>query len=186
MAEMDEQLERIREKLIAADYQLLRVIDERRLAAFESSTGVVLPLGFRRFITELGNGGAGPTGLPPFEPEDRYYRTESWARPFAAVLGDRPDDEPSGYIELYQYGCGICDLLVVNGAESGNMWHSDDGCRLFPLPGRDWVPPMPAEAFSGEWKQQVASPANTSRISFLEHYEQWLDEVLAPPKWRDG
>jgi hypothetical protein len=81
--------------------------------------------------------------------------------------GERPDDETldaylhprhiSGALCISQFGCGDFLLLVVNGAERGNIWFDGRGnySGIFPEEG-----------------------AGTARISFSEWYLAWLDESI--------
>lgn len=196
---LDAQLGRVREKLHDArerdprckrsgsakhGYQLGPPLPIGRIIAFESDIGVVLPKDFRRFVVEVGNGGAGPAyGWPRFEPAGAVFRQPAWQTPFRAPSEeDDRVDEPGGSIQLSDHGCGVFDLLVVNGAERGNVWFSDDAGVLLPLPGRDSDSSrgLPADASASVvWRRRLREPANTSRISFIDYYESWLDEVLA-------
>ena len=198
---LDAQLKRVEKKLLAArkhdrgcrnfgagkhGYRLGPPLSVSRIAAFEVESGVALPEDFRRFVTEVGNGGAGPAyGWPDFHPELTLYREPPWRLPFEAPREDDDDDddyELTGYIEMSEHGCGIFDFLVVSGAERGNVWFSDDGGGLYPLPGRDWDSHagLPLDFSSSVvWRQRLGDPANTSRLSFLDYFEGWLDGVLA-------
>lgn len=161
-----------------------------QLLDFESELGLVLPDDFRRFIVEVGNGGAGPAyGLGAFNPQAKAFRHPAWRAPFVIPKqgeDDDGDDEPSGCIKLSDYGCGILDFLVVNGTERGNIWFSDDACHLYPLPGSgsdSLRHDLPTDRTSSlVWRQRLGAPANTSRISFVDSFEKWIDEVLADDK----
>lgn len=198
---LDVQLLRVRDKLSAARnhdnsfkrfgasrhrYQLGRVLPATELERFEAATGVALPHDFRRFVIEVGNGGAGPAyGWPPFNPGGEIYRRPDWRASFSVrSAADEEDDdlELSGYIALSEHGCGIFDFLVVNGPECGHVWFSDDGGALYPLPSQNWDSHegLPNDwTASVKWRQRLASATNTSRISFVDYVEKWLDEVLA-------
>jgi hypothetical protein len=98
--------------------ELLRPLD---------AAGLLLPTDFRRFITELGNGGAGPVyGWEPFQPS--RYVTASLS-PFTQANGD---EDGSATVFLYEHGCGMYDLLVLRGDGAGQMWLSDDHCDVHP------------------------------------------------------
>ena len=81
--------------------------------------------------------------------------------------GERPDDETldayldtrhiSGALCISQIGCGDFVLLVVNGAERGNIWVDGRG------------------NYSGLFPQQGVG---TERISFSEWYLAWLDACV--------
>lgn len=78
-AEIHERLNRLRRRdrkhrvfgSAAHDFRLNRPIDVRTIASFEQHHGIALPEDYRLFITEIGNGGAGPAyGLFPFGRHD--------------------------------------------------------------------------------------------------------------------
>lgn len=65
------------------NYRLNPPIDAEIVATFESQHGILLPEDYRRFLTEFGNGGAGPFyGLFPFGGDDNG----PWA--VAGLVGD--------------------------------------------------------------------------------------------------
>ena len=198
---VDDQLARIQGKLIAArehdrrctrfgaathQYQLGSILRPHQMVTFESDIGWMLPEGFRRFLLELGNGGAGPAyGWPAVVPEAPLYRQAAWRKAFETPLAEELEGDPAGSIALSNHGCGIFDFVVVNGREGGNVWFSGDTSDVYPLPGKDFDSlhgAQPKDFGSEAWRGRLADPANTSRISFLEYYEQWLDEVLADAK----
>ena len=74
----------------AHGYQLHPPATEREVVAFETAHGVVLPASYRRFLLELGNGGAGPHyGLFPLGLWDgRGQGLEPWGEVGAGVLRD--------------------------------------------------------------------------------------------------
>jgi hypothetical protein len=130
-------------------YELGAPLPPKRLQPLDAA-GVLLPADFRRFVTELGNGGAGPAyGWEPFQP-DRYLAGDSCTtvRPFKQEQGD---DDGSATVFLYEHGCGMYDFLVLSGDGAGQMWFSDDCCEVHPY-------------------QQ----------GFVDHYEAWLDGIPTP------
>jgi hypothetical protein len=167
-------------------YELRPVASEQELAAFESQFRIVLPVGYRSFLLQLGNGGAGPYyGLEPFKNalfRDLDYRDNTDlidpSMPFAfeshwnlEFRGDVESQEYSdfeqeyfdnkwanGLIRICNFGCGVSLNLVVNGPEYGNIW-VDDRCNdggLYPDP------------YFGQ----------KDRTEFLNWYELWLDRSL--------
>src|ERR1044072_2413011 len=49
-------------------YRFNPPLSPRQVEAFEAAHGITLPTPYRRFVTELGNGGGGPVyGVPPLE-----------------------------------------------------------------------------------------------------------------------
>ncbi len=98
----------------------------RQVEAFEAKHGVPLPTPYRRFLTELGNGGAGPFySVPPLESE-----LPELLRPFPFTKATTlPDDDEAAWEDpitgttmIAEYGCGIYFLLVVRGELAGQVW----------------------------------------------------------------
>lgn len=81
---------------------------------------MVLPPPYRAFLSELGNGGAGPYyGVTPLRPDEPQL-----ARPFAFTehVDDAGLDPLDGVVEAAEYGCGIFMILVVRGEAAGQVW----------------------------------------------------------------
>jgi len=74
-------------------YQLNPAIDVEALARREQELGITLPSPYRAFLTELGNGGAGPSyGVFPFEGGDSedYTKYGNLAQPYAYTRAHNP------------------------------------------------------------------------------------------------
>lgn len=152
-------------------YRLNPPLPESSVAAFEAKHGILLPEGYRRFIVELGDGGAGPSyGLltlddaygevsdsfaghlvepSPFFPGTRYA-PDWWDRFWG------PDDCPDplqGTLAVVHHGCTSYTQLVVSGPGRGRLVNVD-------LNG-------------------VPAPYVLEDEDFLSWYERWLDELLA-------
>ncbi|TWP52095.1 hypothetical protein FKR81_10960 [Lentzea tibetensis] len=174
---MENHISRIRSKLARAAavpsllesggrrhlFRLNPPLSEEDVAWFEESREVTLPEAYRRFVLELGDGGAGP-GLrmvPLHEAHDwddlphGFLATPSGLAPGTAHTRDWHD-----YPELRQGTLAVADLdceyitqLVVTGPARG---------RLVNVNLAGWTRPVFAE-----------DP------DFLSWYERWLDELLA-------
>ncbi|QKW32840.1 HEAT repeat domain-containing protein [Actinomadura sp. NAK00032] len=152
-------------------YRLKPPLPESTVAAFEAEHDIVLPDTYRRFITELGDGGAGPSyGLltladayaevsdsfpghlvepSPFVP-GMHYAQDWWDRFWG------PDDRPDplqGTLAIVHHGCTSYTQLVVSGPGRGRLVNVD-------LNG-------------------VPAPYVLEDNDFLSWYERWLDELLA-------
>jgi hypothetical protein len=169
-------------RCIAADrhrYKLNPVLPHDAVRRFERDRAIELPSDYVEFLTQLGNGGAGPPfGILPL---GEFVRTEGdLSQPFPHRKPwkmEIPDDDLSVNSEEYQawdaayfdlkwisgalpichQGCGHYALLVVNGPERGNMWRDQ---RV---------------------TQSGIRPIQTSglrRVTFLEWYDSWLEECL--------
>lgn len=174
------QLTRIRQKLQDAarrrlrpfgssrhDFCLKACADPDDLDLFESLCQITLPPDYRRFISELGDGGAGPAyGLLPLAAGLAHgpapATPDLLQKPFpyteftdARHLLDQPAGAyppRPGSITLCDEGFNLCHFLVVTGPTRGTMWidrtTSDGGYT--PL-----------------------------GVDFLTWYERWLDDAFA-------
>src|SRR5215218_4625213 len=140
MAEMMDRTSRIQQKLtrlrsidreqriFGADYhqyELAPPTSEQQIRLFESTHGIELPEDYRAFLTEIGNGGAGPYyGLLPLDNtisewslrEDAQYLS----KPFPLPVGT--DNLWQGTLRICEFGCAIEFLLVETGSERGHVW----------------------------------------------------------------
>ncbi|MBZ0306886.1 MAG: SMI1/KNR4 family protein [Anaerolineae bacterium] len=108
-------------------YRFNPPLGREQVDEFEHIHNVSLPVPYRRFITEIGNGGAGPFyGIMPLE-----LNSPQLLQPFPSTQPFKPgedNDEESfvasipGSILLAEYGCGIFILLVVRGEAAGEDW----------------------------------------------------------------
>lgn len=166
---MDPQLLRIRETLAERRLSLNPPASEAHVRAFEERHRITLPDDYRRFITELGDGGPGPPdyGLVPLGepksdmgPQERRFWTElplvRHPFPFTRYWVWEDGEESSeggeadicrGSIYLGTDGCAMYWHLIVTGPDRGIPW-----------------------MLSGEGIQPVC-PKRT----FLPWYEDWLD-----------
>ncbi|GAB4054366.1 hypothetical protein [Catellatospora paridis] len=157
---------------VAAHKLVLRPpLPEAAVADFEDRHEVTLPSAYRSFITELGDGGAGPgTGLnrladmcgttctrpghlaqaSPYLPGPRYV--DDWEQRHEDPPG--PDrDFLRGTLKVTGHGCSLVTRLVVTGPARGRLINLDcDG---------------------------PVGPYVVEDADFLAWYERWLDEVVA-------
>lgn len=105
-------------------YAFAPPLAESAVASFERRCGLELPAPYRAFLTQLGNGGAGPFyGVAPLALDSQVA-----ARPWPHVDGSEPaeenefDAELDGMVSLAEYGCGIFVMLVVKGAAAGQVF----------------------------------------------------------------
>ena len=77
----------------AHQYKLYQPLAEFDIAAFECTHGVTLPDDYRHFITQIGNGGAGPYyGLFPFGYQDDIHGYCTWENGY--MVGDLSAEFP--------------------------------------------------------------------------------------------
>lgn len=151
-------------------FKLNRPASKRALAKFESKHGIELPRDFRAFISELGNGGAGPYyGILPLskwtdhipladiptgflaEPNPiphSYERSDNWLETY----GLTEDDWCRGTIVIASQGCTYYCTLIVSGPCRGRILYVDE-C--------------------------LEPPHLLAERCFLDWYERWLDETIA-------
>lgn len=151
-------------------FELGAPLPEAVVADFEARHGVLLPQEYRLFLTELGDGGAGPgyrllrlgescdrvcrpghlTRASPYLPGPRY--PGDWAERYE----DPPGSDQNflrGTLAIADHGCSLYTRLIVTGPARG---------RLFNLDVEGHVGPYVVED-----------------ADFLAWYERWLDEAVA-------
>ena len=130
------------------------VISEKDVKKFEEEFQIELPTDYVKFITQIGNGGAGPgNGLFPLDkwncelesPSKDFLKTpfphvKEWniENPFEVESQEFIKFEHNYYIikhvtgaiRISHYGCGIMYMLVVSGLEKGHIW-VDDRCSEY-------------------------------------------------------
>ncbi|MFB4317734.1 hypothetical protein [Actinomadura sp. 21ATH] len=154
----------------AHGFELGAPLPEAVVGGFEERHGVALPRGYRLFVTELGDGGAGPgTGIYRLNASCCAYRRSghlarpSPYRPGPRRLGDweqRHEDPPGpdrtflpGTLEIAGHGCSLATRLIVTGPARGRLINLDHDGPLGPYVVED--------------------------AGFLAWYERWLDEAIA-------
>jgi hypothetical protein len=169
-------------------YKCNPVLTLEEVKQFEDKYQINLPEGYRLFLTQIGNGGAGPYyGLESIEggmlqdldsrdkndlvdPSKEFPLSEAWNMDYMNEKEFTEEDEmeyydkkySNGLIRVSNFGCGISINLVVNGNQYGNIWTDDrvNGIGIYP------------ENYFG----------NTEKIDFLTWYELWLDKSLMEVK----
>ncbi len=135
---------RIAQKVRARGTPFGSPLSEGTVNQFESQHGIILPDGFRAFITQIGNGGPGPSeyGWAPLghaaqdmRPDEASIWTDlpyvrqpfPFTAPWIWESGDVSaegvfEQRLHGTIYLGNDGCGAYWFLVVTGPERGNVW----------------------------------------------------------------
>lgn len=176
----EQQLNRIKEKLEAAkradkeckvfsskdhQYNWNKPITKDELADFEKLNHVSLPSEFSLFLTELGNGGAGPYyGIYPIKSNKHYPYLSSPVKAHLSLPIDEWDnliashEEEEFFDTLYQgmlpigtQGCAYEMMLIVTGEQRGRVVYIN-------------------------WDHY--KPFITFEDHFLDWYERWLDEII--------
>ncbi len=146
-AEMTERLERIRAKIAKRGLGLLPPAELSQVEAFEAEWKITLPLGFRRFITEIGNGGNGPPayGLVRLQESAQLYNQSLQPqKPFPFTEDFMWTDEDAakfypdeGYLYLGTDGCAMDWILIIEGTERGQIWQVTEMGAVAVAPRRD-------------------------------------------------
>ena len=137
-------------------YLFNAVLAESEIKTVENKYTIRLPEDYSRFLTEVGNGGAGPYyGLQTLEdslfidldykreheflnPSLPFLLTEKWNIEFTGDYDNEQEHHVfeeeyfketrvNGLLRICNFGCGVSLNLVVNGEEYGNIWVDDRG-----------------------------------------------------------
>lgn len=153
-------------------FQLNDPLPEEDVAAFEKAQGVILPAEYRLFLTEAGDGGAGPyNGISPLKTWDMWLEEESQEEGFlsspcpliyekairddwASLVPPYWDEWCRGTICISDMGCTYTARLIVSGESRGRVVYVDaNGTRIRPYFVRD--------------------------LTFLDWCERWVDKIFA-------
>src|SRR5262245_24779674 len=145
----DSLLSEIKQRVAESRVGMNSTIAEQQLSAFESRHRIVLPTGYRRFLLEVGNGGAGPGyGLEPLDTEatldfvaEQFPLDKLWIWDAEDLQPDplRIDACRHGWIKIGTEGCGLDWVLIVSGSQRGNVWSIDDQGAQPCAPGRSFL-----------------------------------------------
>lgn len=180
-------------------FQMNPVLSESEAAAFERDHKIVLPSDYRQFVTEVGNGGAGPFyGVFPLGFMDHNFDQRPWqendgfvgalSEPFQfqqewndlsgnpeADLMKGDETEYQRQIEQFEGKYWSCELM------NGALPICHEGCAL-----RIWLVVTGKQAGKlwedrrSEYKGVRPVPlAGGSTATFSEWYGEWLDGCLA-------
>ncbi len=140
-------LARIREfrPLWKDEYSANPVLTPQEVASFEKKHSCRLPEGYREFLLQVGDGGAGPVwGLSRLgehfssydHQEECFIDDVDLSLPFPHLEpwndGDCPDDgayfseaHVAGSLMILDRGCALSARLVLNGPCRGEIWNDD-------------------------------------------------------------
>jgi hypothetical protein len=170
-------------------FQFNPVLTEADVAHFEDCFRVRLPTEYRRFLTEVGNGGAGPYyGLFPLGMMDEADGHVPWEK-VGGLVGDPAvpfphTDEWNGEFDPDEEGVTDEAVAAAEAANwspalvSGAIPICHRGCAL-----RDWLVvsgPLAGEVWHDarvDWGGLRPVTVDGRRDSFLSWYRRWLEEA---------
>jgi hypothetical protein len=197
MAELDDQLTRIAQKLRIVQQRpaARKAMGERehgfhlgarltlgQVVAFEEAHGVKLPSEYRAFLTRIGNGGAGPYyGILPLE---------RWATAPLEYFEDErelPPDLLARDSPLRDGLTGVDWVELLGGAPRPHFdpkqWHPYQGTITIGRLGATYYALL---VVSGVTRGRICSvdldmqaPKFAAQRGFLDWYEAWLDDALS-------
>lgn len=169
-------------------YKFNSCLTDEALQRFEKSFDLTLPVDYKDFLNQIGNGGSGPAyGLLPLfdwdielEINDNSFLSTNFPHldKWNATQDFDTDDEDytekedfqkweeeyfsnrhiTGSMRICHYGCAIYYLLVVTGKEAGHIWVGDRASDYGIYP--------------------VTSKSTGGRMTFIDWYDEWLTESL--------
>jgi hypothetical protein len=179
-------------------YMLNPVVRNSVVTNFEAKHGIELPEDYRRFMTELGNGGAGPYyGLFKFREMDDCHSFQRWkendgfvgtlSEPFPHTRSwndvlEYPEQDEIEDEDLYDAEVERIDKIYWNPEYvNGAIPICHQGCAL-----RNWLVVTGPEAGT-VWEDLRADEGGLVptkrkgkiRMTFLEWYNDWLQQAVA-------
>ena len=171
------------------NFQLFAPLSMEKVTKFENKYRIVLPPEYRAFITQIGNGGAGPAyGLFPLDKALKCRISETpetkvpddiLEKPFAHTQAYNPDEDEE-LSELFERADRgeiseeELDLLLLY-QTSGTLTLCHEGCGYL----HRLIVNGPARGqmlLDGYVSGQGYFPLD---VTFLEWYERWIDSTLA-------
>lgn len=159
---------------------------------FEKKYNIILPSGFKTFLQEIGNGGAGPYyGLEPIEnilftdldyktgklnPSEPFQFTQKWNMDFTPSVSEEKNQEKYEE-ELEQFEQFYFSPRQMNGAISICNFGCGISLNLI----------VNGEEYGNIWTDDRGNDGgiypsielgNPNRINFLEWYELWLNQSI--------
>lgn len=186
------------------DYQLSPRLSAAELAAVEAQFGVTLPEDYRRFLLEVGAGGAGPAyGVFPLvqtagtwgwegdggrltgDLRTPFPHTAAWNLDGHPMWNDKPDeddeDDEDFDARYEQWNTVLYEVYYDPRWTAGAICLHHEGCAL-----RAWLVVTGPERghmwFDGMSDEEGLAPiaiGKRKRVTFTQWYEHWLDRSLA-------
>lgn len=169
-------------------YQLGPCLEESNIRSIEKQYRLTIPDDYRRFLIEVGNGGAGPAwGLYSIEEgfkklefelknipnffERPFPHTTTWEEPDEAC-GEDNLDQATGSLPICNFGCAIDFILVLIGPEQGNIWMDDRATC-------NGIAPLTKVDGKIYWPYYETAPSSGTHVDFYTWYNTWLDKEIS-------
>jgi hypothetical protein len=188
----------------AHDYQLAPALSAADLASAETQFGVPFPDDYRRFLLEVGAGGAGPSyGVFPLvhaagawgwdgdggqltgDLRTAFPHTAAWnlvGHPFWDDKPDEDDEDDEDFADRYEQWTTVKYAVYFDARwTAGAICLHHEGCAL-----RNWLVVSGPErghmwhdAMTDEEGLAPIAIGKRKRVTFTQWYEHWLDTSLA-------
>jgi hypothetical protein len=176
-------------------YLLNRPLSPGKIKSFEINNGIKLPAEYAQFLTQIGNGGAGPFyGLEPLEnslfqdldykrpdsllnPSRPFLHTDAWNMNFEATV-DEDENEEAYNRQFEAFQEKYFDPQYMNGA----IGICNFGCAVslnLIVNGNEYGNIWTDDRSSDYGIHPSKELGNDDRITFLNWYETWLDNSLS-------
>ena len=170
-------------------YLFNKTKSEKELIDFEKRNKIKLPIDYRGFLMEIGNGGAGPYyGLEPIENglfADLNYKhksdlndlskpfphTEHWNLDFGEVTEENEDEYLEQKDEEYYQNKWVNGVLRVSNLGCGVSMNLVVNGKEY---GNLWVD----DRFNEQGIYPNPYNENRDRMIFIDWYENWIDNEL--------
>ena len=171
-------------------YELNYPLGKWEVEEIEAKFNIKLPDDYRKFISYIADGGAGPGhGLFPLKKSLKYLGskinrkkiTKDFIRP-----DELSEDEwcDSGLLILCEHGCANDTFLVINGKERGYVWELVEWAGYIPLlknppklsSGRG-LSEQERNRQETEWLKKLYKASDDEKMTFKDWYKSWLQEI---------
>ena len=171
-------------------YELNYPLGKWEVEEIEEKFHIKLPNDYRKFISYIGDGGAGPGyGLFPFRKSLKYLGskinrkkiTKDFIRSDELAEDERSD---SGLLILCEHGCANDTFLVITGKERGHVWELIEWAGYIPLLKN---PPKLSNGIGlseqerdkqeTEWLNKLYKASDNEKMTFTDWYKSWLQEL---------
>jgi hypothetical protein len=161
-------------------YQLRPPLEMAKVRAIEETYHISLPEDYLHFITQIGDGGAGPDyGLYPFADFEKHNSPQNIRKPFFPHLAS-PEELKNTSIDPRVYerlqGKVFC---YPESEEDGDEWFYEDGFLVLGTKGcqYDFIMPLQGEHRGKIFENDYEASFIFLADSFTQFYTEWLADI---------